>query len=198
MHLSAQAQAFDADHFEIFEYLSDIRDYWQESYGNKAVNAKVPCHLVKDMLNSMAYTDGPIKVSAYFSHSTTLYMFLTALGAYEDAVPLRADNFAQQRYRKFHSSKIVPFGGNFAAIRYECPQVNKESSEKVLFLNNQKPLSVPWCTNGNVGVCTVAEIRRMYENSPMLGCDARRENGSGRIKMAGLFVSFICILVRIL
>lgn len=179
--------------------MSDIRDYWKESYGNKAVNAKLPCHLVKDMLNSMAYTDGPIKVAAYFSHSTTLFMFLTALGANEDAVPLRANNFAQQRYRKFQSSKMVPFGGNFAAIRYQCPTsfLDRESAEKVLFLNNQKRLSVPWCKNGNDGVCTVAEIREMYENSPMHGCDSRRENGSERTKMSALLVGVICVLVRI-
>lgn len=110
------------------------------------------------------------KVSAYFTHSTTLYLFLTALGAFEDQVPLRADNYSQQKYRKFRSSKMIPYGANFAAIRYQCTGTNqRDNIEKVLFLQNQIPLVMPWCKNRN-GICSVSEII-MYINSPMCSCD---------------------------
>lgn len=148
--------------------MGDLKDYYYSSYGNKKLNEKLPCNLMKDLINKMNSADELPRVTGYFTHSTTIFLVLTSLGVFEDKTPLRADNFATQQNRLFHGHDMCPFSANFAAIRYQCSAVDKDDSEKILFLLNQKPLPMKWCKNG--AVCTLRELKDMYETSPMSNC----------------------------
>lgn len=58
------------------------------------------------------------KVVAYFTHSATIQLLLTALGAAKDNDALRADNYQQLMRRKWRSSEVSPFASNLAVIKY--------------------------------------------------------------------------------
>lgn len=158
----------------MYEYLSDLENYYRNSYGNGKINEKLPCLLVGDMLKNLANIDNLPAVTVYFSHSSVLVTLLTSLGVFNDTKSLRYDNYAEQNDRQFRSSEITPFASNVAAIRYQCA----DNSDKVLFLLNQKLLTMKWCKDG--ALCTLAEIQDMYSNSSMRDCrpnDFCRLNG---------------------
>lgn len=92
-------------------------------------------------------------------------MVLTALGTFHDAIPLLGSNYYQQQNRLFATNKFLPFAANFAAIKYECVA---NQPDQVLFMWNEKPISMPWCVNGEI--CTLDEIENMYRNSTMNNC----------------------------
>lgn len=150
------------------------------------------------MFNRLTNDTTLTKVSAYFTHSTTLTLFLTALGVFEDPVPLRAENYIEQKYRKFRTSKIVPYAANFAAIHYQCTGINKRNNKgKVLFLLNQTPIMMPWCKNDD-RTCNLAEIRKMYVNLPMSRSDIFSQNSNAsKLKVSG-FTFSITIFIHFL
>lgn len=137
----------------------------ESSYGFREGGTNTTCRLVKDMIASMATISTSNKVSAYFTHSVTLFLFLTSLGTFKDRLPLQTDNYEQHRRRMFRGSKMCPFAGSFAAIRYKCSRPSEyEYNAKIVFLLNQKPMLMPWCKNGSA-ICTLSELRRWYDNS---------------------------------
>lgn len=85
-------------------------------YGN-ALNTRLACSLVEDMLTHLESQTMP-KVVAYFAHSATIQLLFTALGAVKDTDGLRADNYQQLMQRKWRSSKISTFASNLAVIKY--------------------------------------------------------------------------------
>lgn len=147
----------------MFEYLSDLNDYYRNSYGSESVTKQLPCLMVRNMLDAMNDSKTSNKVTALFTHSPSILLFLTSLGVFKDDNPLLGNNFIQQRNRKFKTNQICPFASNFAAVQYKC----RRTSNKVLFLLNQKPLRMEWCRNGSI--CTVQEIWKMYKKSSMYG-----------------------------
>lgn len=196
-------QALTPKHIKMLEYMGDLKDYYYSSYGNKKLNEKLPCNLVKDLVNKMNNVDEQPRVTGYFTHSTTLFLVLTSLGVFEDKTPLRADNFAAQQNRLFYGHDMCPFSANFAAIRYQCSEVDKDESEKVLFLLNQKPLAMKWCKNG--AVCTFRELKHMYEKSPMSNCTHKmcesgakkthqqKKIGTSGANQFGLSILMVCV-----
>lgn len=152
----------------MYEYLSDLKDYYLNSYGNKKINEKLPCRLFQDIIKKLYNIDAAPIVTTYFAHSTTLMLLLTTFGVFEDEQPLRADNFAQQLNRKFRGSTLSPFAANIAAVRYQCVDVDKFNSEKILFLLNQKPLPMKWCKNQ--AICTLKEVKVMFESTMPKKC----------------------------
>lgn len=145
----------------MFEYLSDLNDYYRNSYGSKSVTKHLSCLMVRNMIDTMSDPTTSNKVTALFTHSPSIFLLLTSLGVFEDNDPLLGNNFRQQLNRKFKGNKLSPFAANLAAVRYDCG-----SSDKVLFLLNQKPLKMKWCKNGSI--CTVKEIWNMYKASSMI------------------------------
>lgn len=128
------------------------------------------------------------KVSAYFTHSASVQLFLTALGALKDAVPLRADNYAQMNRRKFKSSETIPFASNVAAIKYDCPNDNERT--KIMFFLNQKPLDFSFC---NVGLCNWSEMKRMYAHFDGADC-ARSFCSYSGASSVGISVALLVVL----
>lgn len=121
---------------------------------------------VNDMLKHLESREQP-KAIAYFAHSATVQLFLTALGAVNDREALRADNFQQMQRRNFKSSINTPFAANLAVIKYDCPNDNERN--KIMFFLNQKPLDFSWC---NVGLCGWSDVKRMYGKFLEQNCDS--------------------------
>lgn len=162
-------QAFTLEQAKILEYLGDLDLYYKLSYGNAPLNTKLPCAAIQDMLRFMENDSSPNKVTAYFSHAELLILLLTAFGTHNDTLPLMGTNYKQQQHRQFRSSQMVPYAANLAAVKYDCDNSTTEDGKrKILFLLNQRPLKMKWC--GNRSVCTVAEFRKFFDDSPMRDC----------------------------
>lgn len=146
-----------------------------------------------DMLKHMQTKAQPQAI-AYFAHSSTVQLMLTAMGAAHDDFPLRADNFAQMNRRKFKVSELTPFAANLAAIRYDCP--NDVERNKIMFFLNQKPLDLSWC---NVGLCNWSEIEKRWGHFAHEDCAQTFCKSGGLRLMANsalAFVGAMAILMR--
>lgn len=142
-----------------------MKKYYKAFYGYKKMAEKLPCAVVKDMLDTMKSSSKNPKVTAYFTHSTMFLMIFVAFGNYQDEIPLMGDNYSDQRHRPFKTSKIAPYGASFGAVKYEC---SSGEPAKILFLHNQRPISMRWCKLGTI--CTINEIENYIENSTMNNC----------------------------
>lgn len=156
----------------ILEYLSDLDLYYRYSYGSE-ISPKLPCTVIKSMIDTMLLENSPNKVTAFFAHAELLLLIITALGAKYDRSPLLASNFEQQRNREFQSSKLVPYASTFSAVKFICSAESGTSSSgrldtKILLLLNQKPIKMPWCAGGYI--CTIAEMTNMFDRSVMRNC----------------------------
>lgn len=185
-------QVFKRHHVLLSEYGTDLKDYMESSYGFREGGTNSTCLLVKNLIVQMATTSTSNKVSAYFTHSVTLFLFLTSLGTFKDRVPLQSDNYEQHRRRAFRGSKMCPFAGSFAAVRYKCSRPSEdENNVKIVFLLNQKPMLMPWCKNGSA-ICTLSELRRWYNNALSDSC---RSSGTADNSVGYVQVSIIVLLV---
>ena len=125
---SSWCAVFEEADFKVVEYLSDLKLYWDRSYGRK-INYKMACPLyveITDTFESFLKQGKPHGIFR-FAHTGTLIPLLTMLGLYNDSVPPRADNFNQQANRTFRVSELVPMSGNVAFVLYKC----KRDSAKV-------------------------------------------------------------------
>lgn len=181
--------AFKPDHFHDLEYLEDLRNYYRSGYGRKA-NERVLCSLVNDMLNHLNSNDQPNAI-AYFTHSSSLFLFLTALQAFKDDIPLRADNYQNITKRKWHTSKISPFASHVTAVKYDCP--NDIEQEKVKFLLNENPIEFEWC---NDGLCDSRNVRERYKEFAHTDCDKYFCTSSCKImKISTLSWAFLTFII---
>lgn len=131
------------------------------------------------------------KVSAYFAHTASIQLLLTALGAVKDVTPLRADNYPQMSRRKWRSSEITPFAANLAAIKYDCPNDNDRT--KVMFFLNQKPMDFSFC---NVGLCNWSDIKRLYTRFDGADCSKTfcQDSGASRKEHIGAAAVLVTVL----
>lgn len=118
------------------------------------------------------------KVAVYFSHSTALHTFMVSLGLYKDEQALAADNYEQQRDRKWRSSIFGPFATNVAAILYKYlkkDKISEKTSSSNIFscsdtedpyqievLIGEKPEVV--CSGGTT-LCSWSEFVEEFEES---------------------------------
>lgn len=156
--------AFTLSHFYDLEYPEDLRKYYESGHGREA-NSRFLCGLMNDLLNHLENNDQP-KVSAYLTHSSSLMLLLTSLGAFNDSEPLRADNYHRLADRKWRLSKIAPLASNVAAVKYDCP--NDIESEKVKFFINEEPIDFEWCNNG---LCDWSAVKKQYRKYTEVNCD---------------------------
>lgn len=115
--LSPWCVAFTKDQVDLLEYKEDLQLYYKSGYG-RPINSRIPCELMKDLLNHFQSDTGP-NVIAYFSHDDMINTMLVALRSYKDAQPLRADNFNFMRRRLWKSSELNPFAANIVAAKYK-------------------------------------------------------------------------------
>lgn len=145
---------------KVFEYANDIEE-WHLGGPATELNPRLTCELVQDLLTKLDSKDD-VAVSAYFSHSTVLQLFMTALGAAIDETPLRADNYAAQANRKWQTSQLAPFATNVVAVRYDC-----SGEAKVQLWLNEKPLATDWCPSG---LCTMGELKSKLAKTAAATC----------------------------
>lgn len=74
---------------------------------------------MQDLLTLMTTKSGKEKARIFVGNTATLISLFVSLGLFDDEVPLRSDNFAEQANRKWRSSGISPMAANLAVIRYE-------------------------------------------------------------------------------
>ncbi|CAL7933071.1 unnamed protein product [Xylocopa violacea] len=151
--------AFTEDELKIFEYEKDLHYYYHTSYGRNN-SSDIGCPLLQDMFKRFTELENGDSSKEqqgvfYFSHSSALQLFFTAMGIAEDATPLKASNFENMEDRKWRVSHLVPFAANIAAIFYKC-----DSSNKVRFYLNEKPLHYEGCENG---VCDWEYLKKRFE-----------------------------------
>lgn len=146
----------------IFEYAKDIEE-WNLGGSASVLNTRLSCESVQDMLKQMETLDGPT-VTAYFAHSTTLQLFLTALGYAHLDTPLLADNMEANVNRPWTSSWICPLTTNVAVVRYDCAD-----GVKIKFLHNERPLLLDFCDNG---LCKWEDVKAKYAEFASATCSS--------------------------
>lgn len=179
-------QALTQSQIKILEYHEDLELYRKTSYGAD-VNLMLSCTAMDDMLNLLS-KNTTLNVVAYFAHIDNIHALLTAMGAFEDAVPLRSDNFDTMANRKWKTSEICPFSSNVAAVKYNCPNDAVEK-EKVKFFLNQKILNLDWCDAN--GVCNLSEVLKQYSKFTNGDCDQIFCSKSVRLSISPLMLIFI-------
>uniref|UniRef100_A0A182TS74 Multiple inositol polyphosphate phosphatase 1 n=1 Tax=Anopheles melas TaxID=34690 RepID=A0A182TS74_9DIPT len=163
--------AFTEDQVRVLEYKEDLAYYYRQSYGY-GPSTELACHAMADMLRQLSSRDDP-SVVAYFTHDTEIQLFLAALGAKRDEMPLRADNFPFMRNRKYTTSDI-PFAANVAAVKYQCAE--QREPERVIFFLNEKPIMLDWCS---VGLCNWSDVKQKYQRFTEGNCDRTYCQSSG-------------------
>lgn len=138
------------------EYWDDLEAFYRKSFG-RDVNKRIECELVKELLTHLSTYDLP-KVSAYFAHSSTFILFLTAMGVPKDVDHLGSDNYLEMRNRNFKTSELSPFGANLVIANYDCPL--EVEREKVRFYLNEKILSLDFCEND---LCNLSDVMKRYD-----------------------------------
>lgn len=151
------SQMFTPKELKVLEYAKDLTGYYEFGYGSE-MNRNIQCSSVRDMVSHLEFSVDP-RVTVYFGRSASLLLHLTAMGAFEDEQPLTAKSFVKMPTRKWSTSKMSPFAGNFAAIRY--------SSKQVKFFLNEELIYFDWCKDD--GVCQLADVRQKYKE--MNDCD---------------------------
>lgn len=188
--LSAWCASFTKTHVAVLEYKEDLFYYYKAGYGN-VVNENLACSAMVDMLKHLQSRTGP-QVVASFAHSTNIQLMIAALGVFRDQMPLRADNFYQQKRRQFRISRIDPFSANLAAIAYDCDDVEKR---KVMFFLNERPLELDWC---RVGLCDWSKVEEKYQKY-LSGIDCAREycqqSGVDAVKGGSLLLAVVALFV---
>lgn len=146
----------------MMEYRDDLIYFYKSSHGSK-LNRNIMCAAIKDMLNHLNSDVGP-PTTVYFSHSAALQLFLTGLDAMRDDINLKGDNFAEASMRKWRTSRISPFAGNIAIVRYKCTE-----RDRVKFFLNEKPLQFDWCQMD--GACNSQDVTAKYAFYANENCD---------------------------
>ena len=118
---SPYCAAFSPANVQVYQYYKDLQFYFMSGYGYPKYNTlykNMNCYLVKDMVTFLQATDNQ-KARLNFAHDVTVQFFLRAMGLFDDAVPLSANNFNQQFFRKWRTSLFTPMAANLAIVRYE-------------------------------------------------------------------------------
>ncbi|XP_076856349.1 multiple inositol polyphosphate phosphatase 1b [Brachyhypopomus gauderio] len=162
----------DEEDAEVVEYKSDLKQYWKRAYGYD-INRKSSCSLFHDIFRrldeaSYSYRRGEVTKAAavQVGHGETLLPLLSLMGFFRDETPLTAENFAEQRGRRFRTSRIAPYAANLLFVLHEC----SDGLRLQLFLN-EKPLPLPNMSHPAPLYDTV----RAHYSGLLHGCDFNKE-----------------------
>lgn len=160
--LNPWCAVFTAEELQILEYIGDLSYYYNSGHGYSA-NLRTGCPLVRDMMETFRDVannehKGPNAVF-YFGHSTTMYNLFARLGLAKDAERITHDNYFEMlESRKWHTSLLAPFSGNFAAVFLRC---NSGTRNRVAFYHNEAPFLFPGC---NSYACDWTTIDNKYKS----------------------------------
>lgn len=121
--LSSMCTAFSVDNHEVLEYYSDLQFYYRLGYGQTEFRSfleNFTCHIMQDLLEFLRSANlNDQKARLFNSHIGLVFPVLVSLGVSEDEIPLTRHNFAQQTFRLWKTSHLLPMAANIAVIRYE-------------------------------------------------------------------------------
>lgn len=156
--------AFTKENILLLEYLEDLTYYYKEGYGNplsKKLGCKPIADLMKQFTDVIEHPDQPHpKALISFVNGSMIDLLVTALGAYEDPVPLTADNYHTPliQRRKWRTSNINPFSANIVSVLYKCQQ---GEPNQVMFFQNENPMELQGCS---VGLCNWSYLKNTFGN----------------------------------
>ncbi len=95
-----------------------------------------------------------------FGHAETLLPLMALMGLHRDPVPLRADNFREQKDRLFRTSTICPFSANVMLVLYHSDS-GSPAKHLVKLVVNEQPVKFPFCSEL---LCPLETVVAHYKN----------------------------------
>lgn len=146
----------------IYEYGSDLADYWTRSYGSQ-LGYQIGSVVLQ---NVVATIDGVIanqlptqKAYLRFAHAETIIPLYAVLGLYKDPYSLTASLTQEQiDNRVWTTSIIAPFAGNLAFSLYSCG-----SDYQVKLTANEVETPIPGC--GGQIYCPYTTFKTLYASA---------------------------------
>lgn len=167
---------FEEQDFLVFEYATDLQEYYSRSYG-LPIAWKIGAPLLHNLVETMqqkfsALTTAPntaFKTTFFrFAHAETMEPLLSILGLYNDTEPLQATwNWTQIKARQFKTSKLFPFASNLAMFGYDCRQARGLSEQfYVKFQHNEQDVVIPRCRSSSTTspFCGFEEFKREFHD----------------------------------
>ncbi|KAK6624155.1 hypothetical protein RUM44_011013 [Polyplax serrata] len=186
--------AFTKSELITLEYLEDLEAYYDSGYGDN-LNLRLGCTAIRDMLEGFQHLEDENVQHAqepigkfYFSHASALLMTMARLGIASHGIPLRHDNFDEQRNREWKTSELSPFAANLAAVFFKC---TTGEYNKVMFYVNERNIAFDGC---DVGLCSWSYIRSKFSDI-LQSCDLEWcRNGSSHSNY--IFPLLVCGLLH--
>ena len=94
---SSWCSLLDEEDFKVLEYQGDLKNYYENSYGNKLAY-EIICPLLSDItqnLRDFTTNNSEFRGVFRFTWSGTVISLLTMLGVFQNTTHLRADNYQQ-------------------------------------------------------------------------------------------------------
>lgn len=108
---------FTSNDISVLDYSKDLDKYYKYSYGFKT-NYKMSCLLLSDVIDKLNNSNHNHPVLK-FAHEETVLPLLTLMGLFDDKKIL-THKTKEYYNRKLKTSRVIPFAGNVAFIRYSC------------------------------------------------------------------------------
>ncbi len=106
----------------------------------------------------------------YFAHGSGQLLFTTALGLFEDDIPLLHNNYETNADRLFRSSLIKPYTNNFVFVLYDCDEGGDDLVRRVLTLRDEVSIALPGCDEA---LCLWDQFQDIYQASNHSSLPAR-------------------------
>lgn len=121
--LSPMCTVFSVANHEVLEYYSDLQFYYRLGYGQTEFRSfleNFTCHIMQNLLQFLRSPNpNEEKARLFNSHIGLVFPVLVSLGVFEDDIPLTRHNFAQQTFRLWKTSHLLPNAASIAVIQYE-------------------------------------------------------------------------------
>lgn len=156
-HKSPWCSIFSVDDLKVFEYMEDLKYYWQDGYGHE-LTYKQSCVAFEDLFDFFKSKKAYPKSVLYFTHSGTLLKVLTYLQLYKEGEHLSLKNFNEKmNNRNWRTSVIDTFATNLAFVLHNCNGI-----QKVLTLHQEKIIRLPSCPDTDL--CELSKISDFYRS----------------------------------
>ncbi|XP_057312906.1 multiple inositol polyphosphate phosphatase 1-like [Hydractinia symbiolongicarpus] len=157
---SGVCSLFDQQDRQIMEYAYDLKHFYKRSAGHK-ITYESSCPLLKDVIYTLddAINNPSTAYNGVFrsSHAETIIPLYALLGVFLDEKKLKADNFAEMKYRQFRGACISPFSGHMYFVLYKC-----DTGYKVQMYINERLAKIPCCSSKLS--CDFEVFRKCYQH----------------------------------
>uniref|UniRef100_A0A0K2SY60 Multiple inositol polyphosphate phosphatase 1 n=2 Tax=Lepeophtheirus salmonis TaxID=72036 RepID=A0A0K2SY60_LEPSM len=160
--VSVWCTLFTVEDLKVLEYYEDLK-YWYSNGYWKPVTTKMPCPLMKDLIETFEMKSY-LKAKFYFAHRSTVLPFLGLLRLYKDDYPLKHSNYNETQNRQYKTSNIGSFSANVAFALINCPSGNDTTKKvkKVLAMHQGRRIKIPQCSSEP---CDYKEFKKRYKSS---------------------------------